>query len=167
MDCVRVACLRPKCVQAPTRNNERAFFSLTMPTLFLIEDEATLAKNIGRYLERHGWDVEIAATAEEGLERIPAVSPDIIVLDFRLPGMNGLAALVLIRQRDPQARVVMLTGQANVRLVVDAMKAGTADFIAKPVVLADLKRMLDKLVGEGRLRKPIEYYHARDAGGSD
>ena len=135
-----------------------------MPTLFLIEDEATLAKNIARYLERHGWDVEIAATAEDGLQRIAAVGPDIIMLDFNLPGMNGLAALSILRERDPQARVVMLTGHANVQLAVDAMKAGTCDFIAKPVVLADLARVLDRLVKEGRLRKEIAYYHARDEG---
>jgi two-component system, NtrC family, response regulator AtoC len=136
-----------------------------MPTLFLIEDEATLAKNIARYLERHGWDVEIAATAEDALQRIAAVGPDIIMLDFNLPGMDGLAALAILRERDPQARIVMLTGGASVQLAVDAMKAGTSDFIAKPVVLADLLRVLNRLVNDGRLRKEIAYYHAREAGG--
>jgi two-component system, NtrC family, response regulator AtoC len=138
-----------------------------MPTLFLIEDEATLAKNIARYLERHGWDVESATTAEEALARIPAIGPDVILLDFNLPSMDGLAAVAALRERDPQARIVMLTGHANVQLAVDAMKAGASDFIAKPVVLADLQRVLDKLADEGRLRKEIAYYHARDAGGVD
>jgi len=138
-----------------------------MPTLFLIEDEATLAKNIARYLERHGWDVEIAATAEDALQRIAGVGPDVIMLDFNLPGMDGLAALAILRERDPLARIVMLTGHASVQLAVDAMKAGTSEFITKPVVLADLLRVLDRLVKDARLRKEVAYYHARDAGGLD
>ncbi len=138
-----------------------------MPTLFLIEDEATLAKNIARYLERRGWDVEVAASAELGLERIAAVGADIVLLDFNLPGMDGLSALTAIRQRDPQARVVMMTGHANVQLAVDAMKAGTSDFITKPIVLAELERLLDKLVGVARLRNEVAYYHARHGGGLD
>ncbi len=138
-----------------------------MPTLFLIEDEATLAKNIARYLERRGWDVEIASSAEDALKRIEAVGPDIILLDFNLPGMDGLAALALLRQRDPQARIIMMTGHANVQLAVDAMKTGTSDFITKPIVLADLERLLDKLVKVERLRHEVAYYHGRDAGGLD
>jgi len=138
-----------------------------MPTLFLIEDEETLAKNIARYLERHGWDVETSTSAEDALPRVPAVGPDVILLDFNLPGMDGLAAVAMLRERDPQARIVMLTGHANVQLAVDAMKAGTSDFLAKPVVLADLKRVLDKAIDDGRLRKEVAYYHARDAGGVD
>ena len=138
-----------------------------MPTLFLIEDEATLAKNIARYLERHGWDVEIATTAEDALQRVAGVGPDVIMLDFNLPGMDGLAALAILRERDPQARIVMLTGHASVQLAVDAMKAGTSDFITKPVVLANLVRVLDRLVKDAHLRQEIAYYHARDAGGLD
>ena len=135
-----------------------------MPTLFLIEDETTLAKNIERYLERHGWDVETAESAEDGLQRVAAVGPDIIMLDFNLPGMDGLAALSILRERDPQARIVMLTGHANVQLAVDAMKAGLSDFIAKPVVLADLKRTLDRLVNDSRLQRQIAYHHSRESG---
>lgn len=136
-----------------------------MPTLFVIEDEATLAKNIARYLERRGWNVEIAQTAESALHRMATVGPDIVLLDFNLPGMDGLSALAAIRARDPQTRVVMMTGHANVQLAVDAMKAGTSDFITKPIVLAELERLLDRLVQAMRLRNEVAYYHARHAGG--
>ncbi|HEY6865124.1 MAG TPA: sigma-54 dependent transcriptional regulator [Burkholderiales bacterium] len=135
-----------------------------MPSLLLIEDEDTLAKNVQRYLARQGWDVELAGTAESGLAQLAKLQPDVVVLDFQLPGMDGRAALATIRERDPDARVVMVTGQSSVQLAVDAMKAGAADFLPKPLVLADLKRVLDKLAGEGRMRKALAYYHARDQG---
>ncbi len=112
-----------------------------MPAMLLVDDEATFAKNVASYLSRYGWDVVIAPTAEEALERVREVGPDVIVLDFNLPGMNGLQALELLREQDAEARVVMLTGHASVQLAVDAMKAGTADFLPKPVALADLWRV--------------------------
>src|SRR5690349_3181782 len=135
-----------------------------MPCLLLIEDEDTLAKNVQRYLARQGWDVEIAGTAAAGLAQLARIQPDVVVLDFQLPGMDGLAALATIRERDPDGRVVMVTGQGSVQLAVDAMKAGAADFLPKPLALADLKRVLDKLTGEGRMRKALAYYRARDQG---
>jgi len=136
-----------------------------MPTLLLIEDETTLAKNIARYLERHGWDVDIAESAEDGLARAAELTPDVVVLDFQLPGLDGLTALARLRERDAQMRVVMLTGHGSIQLAVDAMKAGAADFLTKPVVLADLKGALDKLVGAERMRNALDYYRSRDAGG--
>lgn len=138
-----------------------------MPTLLLIEDEVTLAKNIALYLTRYGWDVDIATTAQDALQRVESVAPDIALLDFNLPSMDGLAALSQLRARDPQLRVVMMTGHANVQLAVEAMKAGTADFITKPVVLVELRRMLDKLVADRRMRLEVAYHHARAAGGLD
>jgi DNA-binding NtrC family response regulator len=138
-----------------------------MPSLLLIEDEATLAKNVQRYMQRFEWDVEVAGSAEDGLARVAQLQPDIIVIDFQLPGMDGLAAIATLRERDPQARIVMLTGQGSVQLAVDAMKAGAADFLTKPVELAELKRVLDKLSGEGRMRTALAYYQAKEAGGLD
>ena len=138
-----------------------------MPSLLLIEDEETLAKNIARFLEHSGWDVEVAGSAEEGLDRVAALAPDVIVLDFSLPRMDGLAALSILRERDPQARIVMLTGQGSVELAVDAMKAGAVDFLAKPVVLSQLKIVLEKAVKEVRLRNELAYYQGRDSGGCD
>ena len=138
-----------------------------MPSLLLIEDEETFARNVQRYLERYSWDVTLAGTAEEGLRRMSEVGPDVIVIDFQLPGMDGLAAIATIRERDPEARVIMLTGQGNVQIAVDAMKAGAADFLSKPVALSDLKITLDKLAGEGRMRNALAYYRSREASGLD
>jgi two-component system, NtrC family, response regulator AtoC len=136
-----------------------------MPTLLLIEDEEIFARNVQRYLERHAWDVTVAGSAEEALRRMAEIGADVIVIDFQLPGMDGLAAIATIRERDPEARIIMLTGQGNVQLAVEAMKAGAADFLSKPVALADLKKTIDKLASEGRMRNALAYYRSRDASG--
>lgn len=132
--------------------------------ILIIEDETTLAKNIKTYLERHGYEVRIAMSAEEGLQQLETFKPDVILLDLRLPGMSGLDALARIRKSDPQVKVVMITAHGNIETAVDAMKAGAYDFMSKPLVLAKLKVLLDKAVGQTRLEGTLSYYREKDAG---
>ena len=131
--------------------------------VLVIEDEAVLAKNIHIYLERHGYEVRLAQSAEEGLALLDSVRPDAVVLDFNLPGMNGLEALGRIREFDPGIQVLMLTGHGNVEMAVDAMKAGAFDFLTKPVALSKLRLLLDKAMGETRRDSALSYYRQRDA----
>ena len=132
--------------------------------VLIIEDEATLAKNIKAYLVREGYEAAVAATAEEGLSTLDAFQPDVVLLDYHLPGMNGLEALARLRERDGGIRVVMLTGHASVRMAVDAMKAGAYDYLNKPLVLSELKLLLERALGEGRLEQELSYYRKQEAG---
>ena len=132
--------------------------------VLIIEDEATLAKNIKAYLERQGYEAAIASTAEEGLATLDAFQPDVVLLDYHLPGMNGIDALARVRERDRGIRVVMLTGHASVRMAVDAMKAGAYDYLNKPVVLSELKLLLERALGDGRLEQELSYYRKQEAG---
>jgi two-component system, NtrC family, response regulator AtoC len=128
-----------------------------MPTLLVVDDEEPLARNIARYLDPRGWDVCIALSAEDALSRVAKLGPDVILLDFNLPGVTGLAAIEMLIQRDPHARIVMLTGQPSVQLAVDAMKAGARDFLMKPLSLASLEGLLKKITIEVRSGKENAY----------
>ncbi|MCL4688060.1 MAG: sigma-54 dependent transcriptional regulator [Burkholderiales bacterium] len=135
--------------------------------ILIIDDEPTLVKNIRAYLARHGHDTESAGSAEEGLELLDRFQPDVVLLDFHLPGINGLEALGRIRERRPDAKVVMITGHSSVKVAVDAMKAGAYDYVAKPVVLGELKLLLDRAAGQDRIEHALDYYtrrEGRDAG---
>lgn len=134
--------------------------------ILIIEDETTLAKNMKTYLERYEYEVRIAHSAEEGFEELETFKPDVILLDLGLPGMNGLEALSRFRQGSPEVKVVMITAHGNVETAVDAMKAGAYDFLSKPLVLAKLKVLLDKAVGQSRLEGTLSYYHGKEAEGS-
>jgi two-component system, NtrC family, response regulator AtoC len=131
--------------------------------VLVIEDEAVLAKNIHIYLERYGYEVSLAQSAEEGLALLDSVRPDAVLLDFNLPGIKGLEALGRIREFDPGIQVLMLTGHGNVEMAVDAMKAGAFDFLTKPVALSKLRLLLDKAMGETRRDSALSYYRQRDA----
>ena len=131
--------------------------------ILVIEDEVVLAKNIAVYLERSGYEVRIAESAEEGLGLLEDFRPDAVVLDFTLPGLDGLQALAHIVAFDAAVRTVMITGHGNVDIAVQAMKAGACDFLTKPVALSKLRLVLEKAFGDSRRERTLAYYQQRDA----
>ena len=131
--------------------------------VLVVEDEATLARNIKTYLQRNGYDAETAGSAEEGLAAFDRFKPDAVVLDLRLPGMDGLAALTRLRASDPSLIVIMLTGHGSVETAVEAMKAGAYDFLTKPVSLSKLTLLLEKAQGEARREETLHYHERRNA----
>ena len=134
--------------------------------ILVIDDEPTLVKNIRVYLGREGHETESAGSAEEGIERLETFQPDVVLLDYHLPGIDGLAALSQIRARRPDAKVVMITGHSSVKVAVDAMKAGAYDYISKPLVLGELKLLLDRAAGHDRVEQALGYYTRREARGA-
>ncbi|MBT9487616.1 MAG: sigma-54-dependent Fis family transcriptional regulator [Rubrivivax sp.] len=134
--------------------------------VLIVEDEAVLAKNICTYLERHGFSVAVAGSAEEGLAQLASFRPDAVVLDFNLPGMDGLQMLARLRQHDPALAVIMVTGQGSVEVAVEAMKAGALDFLTKPVPLAKLRLLLERAAAGARRDSALDYYQRREGEGA-
>jgi two-component system, NtrC family, response regulator AtoC len=130
--------------------------------VLIIEDESTLAKNLTQYLVRHGFDARAAGSAEEGFALLDEYRPDIILLDFHLPGMNGLRALEKLRQRDASSKVILMTGHGSIQMAVDAMRAGAHDYLTKPIVLSELKLRLMKAVDQERKDQALSYYQQRE-----
>jgi two-component system, NtrC family, response regulator AtoC len=118
--------------------------------VLIIEDEPILGKNICAYLVRYGYEVRLTTTAEAGLSELEAFKPDVIVLDFNLPGMNGLEALSKIRAIDCQIKVLMMTAYGGTDLAVKAMRAGASDFVTKPISIANLRLKLEDIVIDAR-----------------
>ena len=113
--------------------------------VLVIEDEATLAKNIAVYLGRQGHEVVTADTAETGLAELERFKPDVVLLDFHLPGMDGMAALGRLAEQAPGIPVIMVTGHGTVELAVEAaMNNGAYDFLTKPLSLAKLRLLIER-----------------------
>lgn len=133
-----------------------------MPALVLIvEDETILAEAIALYLERHAYTAVVAASGEEGLRYIEAQSPDVVLLDINLPGMNGLEVLRRMRETTPGTVVVMMTAHGTVTTAVAAMKQGAFDYLSKPVDLDELRVVVDKAVAHLRMHRELSYLKAR------
>ena len=134
-----------------------------MPAVLIIDDEPILAKNIRAYLQRHGYEARVAESAEAGLTALDEFSPDAVLADYNLPGMDGLALLSELKRRDPRANVIMMTGHGNIQIAVDAMKRGAADFLGKPVALDELKLVLERVLSHRQLEGALAYYREREA----
>ena len=113
-----------------------------MPRLLVIDDEEAICWGLAELARRLHWDVSTAATAEQGLQLASRESPDVVLLDVRLPGMDGLAALPKLRETTPQAQVVVMTAHGDLGTAVEAVRAGALDYVAKPFDLAQIERIL-------------------------
>jgi two-component system CheB/CheR fusion protein len=116
-----------------------------MPTVFVVDDDVVVLETMRDLLQEHGYAVEIFADGEEFFRA--KRSEGCLLLDARLPGMTGLAVIERLRAEGRALPTVMITGDGDIALAVEAMKAGAADFIQKPIghveLLASIARSLD------------------------
>jgi DNA-binding NtrC family response regulator len=131
----------------------------------IIEDEAILANAIAHYLERHGFSTVSARTGEDGLRLAEETSPDVAIVDIRLPGIDGLEVLRQLRAGSPATQVIVTTAHASVASALEAMKLGAFDYLTKPVDLDELQVVVDKAVSDLRVRRELSYLKRRDASG--
>ncbi|SKA63563.1 sigma-54-dependent transcriptional regulator [Desulfobaculum bizertense] len=125
--------------------------STDTPRVLVVDDEPALRLLVGAVLRDAGWHVMEADSAERALELLPDAGPDAILLDMRMPGMDGLEALGAIRTAIPGVPVVMLTAYGTVGSAVDAMKKGAFDYLTKPADNEELKAVMNKAYDYSRL----------------
>jgi two-component system, NtrC family, response regulator AtoC len=135
-------------------------------SVLIVEDDDAFATNVRDFLLRHDWDVHLASTAEEALATIEEVHPEIVLTDQGLPGMSGVELLRQVVAGKASCKVIMMTGDDRAQTAVGAMKAGAHDYLTKPVVLAELKIVLDKAIGVARLEQTVAFHQERQARGS-
>ncbi len=118
-----------------------------MSRILIVDDEASICWAFREALGDDGHDVAVAASAEEGLRAAAAVVPDAVVLDVRLPGMDGLAAIGPFRDRIGTAPIIIITAFGNLETAVRAMEGGAFDYLIKPFdldhAITVVKRALD------------------------
>jgi DNA-binding NtrC family response regulator len=124
-----------------------------MPTLLIVEDEAKMRRLLELNLAEDGYTIHTAADAEAGLNTLRQEKIDLIVTDFKLPGMNGLEFLQAVKRIDATIPVVLMTAFGTVETAVEAMKAGASDFVLKPFSMEELKIVLRKELDVHRLRE--------------
>ncbi|MDB5811728.1 MAG: Response regulator with CheY-like receiver, AAA-type ATPase, and DNA-binding domain [Betaproteobacteria bacterium] len=130
-------------------------------SILIIEDDRTLADNIRVYHERAQWETSVAHNAEAGLKLMESMRPDVVVTDQMLPGKSGLEVIKAALAIDPQVKIVMLTGEGNTQIAVEAMKAGACDYLSKPISLAELKLVLEIALGHSQMEKTLSVLQRR------
>jgi len=121
--------------------------------ILVIDDELGLREGCRRALRRHGYEVEVAATGREGLNKVLETNPGLVLLDVMMPDISGIELLQTIHQHNPDIVCIIITGYATVELAVAAMKLGAYDFIAKPFSDDNLVLAVEKGLEKHRLEQ--------------
>jgi len=106
--------------------------------VLLVDDEVDFLKTLAERLEARGLRVSTAASGETAVANADTEEYDLIVLDLSMPGIDGLETLSRIKARQPNAEIIILTGQGSIKTSIEAMKLGAEDFIQKPVNISEL-----------------------------
>ena len=135
-------------------------------TVFVVDDDAGVRRSLRRLISVAGWKVETFASADEFLERAPHDGPACLVLDVRLPGLDGLALQRRLAQSSSEIPIVFITGHGDIPMTVRAMKAGAIDFLSKPFEDEALLEAIERGVERSRTyrhkQKHLETIRARE-----
>ena len=113
--------------------------------ILVVDDDEPLLNALSGELREAGFDVVTADDGDTAVELLPTKQFDVVLLDIRMPRMNGIEALKVIKKQSPKTKVVMLTGVADLKLAMDSRKFGAEDFVEKPYVLETLLFKLRQL----------------------
>ena len=131
------------------------------PTILIVDDEPGVRTALSGVLRDEGYTVDAVSSGEDCLERVTRVAYDLIVLDVWLPGMDGLATLARLRERQIDAQIVLISGHGNIESAVRAIKMGAFDFVEKPLSLEKTVLVVRNALHQRRLEAENRALRAR------
>ena len=138
--------------------------------ILIIDDEKDFVEMLSLHLAEEGHHVRGAHSGPEGLKAVEAEEPDVVILDLKMPGMDGIEVLAELKNRFPLVEVILLTGHGTIDTAVTGLKQGAFDYLLKPADHQDLMEKLEaarkrKYEHELRIRKAEARSLSRRTGG--
>lgn len=116
--------------------------------ILVVDDEDALRTVLSGELVSEGYDVRTAADGDDAISSVQKETFDLVLLDIKMPRMNGFEVLKFIKEKHPKTKVVMLTGFADLKNAIESKKLGAEDFVSKPYDLVDLLTTIERVLGE-------------------
>ena len=144
---------------------------IKIPTkVLLVDDEKDFIEMLSLRLKEVGERITVAYSGQEGLDALEKADIDVVILDIKMPGMDGIETLSEIKKKYPLVEVIMLTGHGSTETAVQGMKLGAFDYLMKPADFNDLNAKLEgarkrKDEQEERIRKAEAKLLVRRSGG--
>ena len=134
--------------------------------MLLVDDEERFLSTTQKLLAKKGYDVVTASGGVEALEKISIQNIHVVILDVKMPGMDGNATLKEIKRQFPLVEVIMLTGHASMESAIDGLKAGAIDYLMKPTDIDEIihkaeeafekRQGLEEKIRVARMRKLVK-----------
>ena len=127
-----------------------------MSTVLIIDDDDQLRRSFEKLLEEEGYDVKGVPSGEAGLKVVQAQVPDLVILDMRLPGMNGFDTFQAIHEIEPKLPVIIMTAYGTTETAIEATKRGAFDYILKPFDIPEMLSVIGQALEASRfMRSPV------------
>ena len=124
---------------------------MAIANVLLVDDEVPFVEPMSKRLTKRGLEISTAFSGEEALEALAANNRiEVIILDVKMPGMDGIETLQVIRKKHPLVEVIMLTGHATVESAIDGMKMGAFDYLMKPCDMDNLMAKVEEAAAKKR-----------------
>jgi FixJ family two-component response regulator len=133
------------------------------PLVFVIDDDESVRKSVKRLLGSVKYESEVFASASDFLTRSPYPGPSCVIVDVRMPGLNGIEFQQALLQRHREEQLIFITGHADIPICVHAMKSGAVDFLPKPLRREQLLKSVESAIGRSaeQRRRAAEKNEAR------
>ncbi|MFO7982459.1 MAG: sigma-54 dependent transcriptional regulator [Desulfuromonadales bacterium] len=125
--------------------------------ILVVDDEHLIRWSLEQNLSKQGYDVTTASSGEEALKLAKEESPDLMLLDIQLPGMNGMEVLEKVKESEEDILVIMLTAHGVLETAVKAMRMGAYDYVNKPFNLDELAIVIKKALETGELKREVQH----------
>jgi len=115
-----------------------------MKSVLVIDDDPLIRKTLSSYLSKKGFEAVVAEYGEEGIQKYQEHNPDLVILDIRLPDVDGLEVLGRIREKNPNAGIIIMTAYDDMKTTIEAIKSGAFEYLVKPLDYVELDLTIDK-----------------------
>jgi DNA-binding NtrC family response regulator len=134
-----------------------------MAEILVVDDDPSIVTAFERFLNHEGHGCTIASNAEEALRLVGELDPDLVIMDIRMPGVDGLQALQLLREQYPDVYVAMMTAYGTSQTSIDAIRGGAFEYLTKPLDLNQLRAVIHQAITARRSRERTGQPPAGDA----
>lgn len=128
-----------------------------MKSVLVIDDDPLIRKTLSSYLSKKGFEALAAEDGEEGIQKYEEHIPDLVILDIRLPDVDGLEVLGRIREKDPNASIIIMTAYDDMKTTIEAIKLGAFEYLVKPLDYVELELTIDKAFQIRSLEDKVSY----------
>jgi DNA-binding NtrC family response regulator len=124
--------------------------------IWVVDDDESIRDLLGLMLKDLGYGVEQFSRGQDMLSRLESHSPDLFIVDVRMPEMSGMDLTRAITEKDPQAIVIILTGYPSIEDAVEAIQIGASDYLSKPFNKAQIQVRVERLLGKRHLQTRLK-----------